>query len=77
MKTILSVLFVLVSSVPLSSYSKKKVHCKKGYRFPIPSQDVKYQTLPGRESLIIHRPSLVSDFLAGNGKIANLFYSVL
>ncbi len=51
---------------------------KKINDFPVPSRDVTNQTLPGREYLIIsgHGETLVSDNPAGDGKIANLFYSV-
>ena len=41
------------------------LHCKKGYRF----SHIIDQTLPSRESL-------VSDIPAGNGKMANLFFTV-
>ncbi len=33
------------------------IHCKKGYRFPVLSWDVTYQTLPGRENY--YRPERV------------------
>jgi hypothetical protein len=53
--------------MPLSWNEKRRSYTvKKGYRFPVPSRDVTNQTLPARESL-------VSDFLAGVGKIANHF----
>ncbi len=48
---------------------------KKVSGFPVPSRDVTYQTLPGREILLLFPPgeSLVSDILPGDGKTANLF----
>jgi hypothetical protein len=54
------------------------LHGKKKFSgFPVPSRDVTYQTLPGQELLIIPwRESWVSDILAGNGKTANLFFTV-
>jgi hypothetical protein len=48
--------------------------------FPVPSRDVTYQTLPawlGIIKLFPARESLVSDIPAGDGKIANIFYSVV
>ncbi len=32
------------------------LHCKKGYRFPVPSRDDTYQTLPGQETFNYFRP---------------------
>jgi hypothetical protein len=49
---------------------------KKVKDFSVPSRDVTYQTLPGWE-LFPARESLVSDIPAWDGKIANLFYSVI
>jgi hypothetical protein len=54
--------------------NRKALHCKKKVSdFSVPSRDVTNQTLlllfPARESL-------VSDIPAGNGNIANFFYSV-
>jgi hypothetical protein len=49
------------------------IHCnKKVTVFPVFSQDVTYQTLPGRK-LFPARGSLVSDIPSGDGKTANLF----
>ncbi len=52
---------------------------KKVERFFVPRQDVTYKTLPGRKKLNYSRPGRVgySNIPAGDGKIANLFYSVL
>jgi hypothetical protein len=50
---------------PVMLYNVKKI-----IDFPVPSRNVSNQTLPARESLI-------SDIPAGDGKIDNLFYSVL
>ncbi len=50
-------------------YSVRKV-----IDFPTPSRDVTYQTLLAK--LFPARECLVSDIPAGDGKIANLFYSV-
>jgi hypothetical protein len=54
-------------------HSKKKVS-----DFTVPSRDVTYQTLLGRELLNSSRPRerLVRDIPAGDEKIFNLFYSV-
>jgi hypothetical protein len=56
---------------PCSTQVDRVYHCKKVIDFPVPSREVTYQTLPwhGRECL-------VSDIPAGEGKTANLFYSV-
>jgi hypothetical protein len=35
------------------------VHCKKGYRFSVPSRQVTNQTLPGRELFKSSRPGRV------------------
>ncbi len=61
----------------------KTIHCKhKVSLFPVPSPDVtdSDQTLPalsGITKLFPARESLVSDIPAGDGKMANLFYSVV
>ncbi len=47
---------------------------KKVIDFPAPSRYVTYQTFPAK--LFPARECLVSDIPAGDGKIANLFYSV-
>jgi hypothetical protein len=61
-------------------YEKKSGYTvKKVINFPVPSRDVTYQTLPGREyfNYIPPRESLVSDIPAGHGKISKLcFYNV-
>jgi hypothetical protein len=51
---------------------------RKGNRFPVPSQEVNNQTLPGGEKikLLPGRESLVIDIPAGDGKIVKFFYSV-
>jgi hypothetical protein len=43
-------------AAPLHSVSRRLVHCKKGNVFPVPSRDVTFQTLPGRELLNYFRP---------------------
>ncbi len=54
----------------------RKLHCKKVSGFPVPSQDVTLTklSLAGNN---LNRESLVSDILAGDGKTANLFLTVL
>jgi hypothetical protein len=53
------------------------LHCKKVSDFSVHSRDVTNQTpWPGIIKLFPARESLVSGVLAGDGKIANLFYSV-
>ncbi len=47
-------------------------HCKKKLMIFLSPPGCHIPTLPGRESA---RESLVSDIPAGDGKIANLFYS--
>jgi hypothetical protein len=51
---------------------------KKVIDFPVPSRDVTYQSVPlaGIIKLFPATESLVSDILAGDGKIANLFLQV-
>ncbi len=49
---------------------------KKDSDFPIPSQDVTNQTLPGRESLNYSRPGTRVWYPAWALEIGNLFYSV-
>jgi hypothetical protein len=44
--------------------------------FPVPSQDVPNQTLPGIIKLFPARDNFVNDILAGDRKNYNLFYSV-
>jgi hypothetical protein len=49
---------------------------KKVSDFPVPSRNLTYQTLLGRELLNYYLPareSLVSEIPGGDGKIANLF----
>jgi hypothetical protein len=57
---------MLTKDIVLNKYCKKKVSY-----FPVPSWDVIYQTLSGVEYFNYSRPgeSLVSDVLAGDGKI--------
>jgi hypothetical protein len=53
---------------------------KKVSDFPIPSRDVTYGTklsLAGNNLIIPGQGELVSDILAGDGKIVNFFYSVV
>jgi hypothetical protein len=58
------------------------LHCKKKVReFPIPSRDVTTRlSLGGNNDVItelfLPRGSLVSDIPAGDGKLANLFFTV-
>ncbi len=70
---------------PHPSYPVPPPRCysvKKGYHFPVPSRDVTYQTLPGRELFYFIFPGQVEfgkwhpDW---DGKTANLnlFYSVM
>ncbi len=51
---------------------------KKVSDFPIARRDVTNQNLPGREIIKSFPPreSLISDILAGDGKIDNLFFTV-
>jgi hypothetical protein len=52
--------------------TEKTLHCKKKVSdFPVPSQDVTNQTLPGK--FFMTRESLVGDTPAGAGKVAHLF----
>jgi hypothetical protein len=55
------------------------IHCKKGSRFSRPQPGCHLLNSPwaGIIKLFPARESLVSDTPAGDGKIANLFYSVL
>jgi hypothetical protein len=57
------------------------MHCKKKVSgFPVPSRDVTYQTYHLFTKLLNFSPareSLESDILTGDGKTANLFYSVV
>ncbi len=53
----------------LSMLSPLSPHCKKVNDFPVPIWDVTNQTLS--------RESLVKDIPAGDGRMANLFYSAL
>ncbi len=54
------------------------IHCKKRYRFPVPSRDVTKQALswPGIINLFPARESLVSDIPDGDGKIHIRFIHV-
>ncbi len=74
----------LNSSFPLSTIVRTGYIVKKGIQeytvkkisdFPVPSWDVT-TPWPGIIELFPARDSLVSDIPAGDGKIANLFYSV-
>ncbi len=54
---------------------------KKGREFPVPSRDVTTKlSLDGNKDVItelfLPRGSLVSDILAGDGKLVNLFFTV-
>jgi hypothetical protein len=51
------------------------MHCKKGYRFPVPSRDVTNLILPwpGMIKLFPARESLVGDITTEEGKNDNLF----
>jgi hypothetical protein len=62
-------ILVLIAQAGRITHWKKKVS-----RFPVPSRDVTYQTLPGRALLIIHWPGRVwFDIPDGDGKTANFF----
>ncbi len=51
------------------------LHCKKGYRFPVPSRDVTNQTPPGRELWNCFRPGKVwlATSQLGAGKTITFF----
>ncbi len=57
-------MIILILIIPL--------HCKKDQRFPLPNSP-----WPGIIKLFPARESLVGDIPAGDGKTANLFYSVV
>jgi hypothetical protein len=60
--------------LPIHQYTKKKL-----FDIPVPSQDVTYQTLSGRDviyKLFLPRESLVSDIPAGDENIEKLLYGV-
>jgi hypothetical protein len=65
----------LTVSWPFTNRFLLPIHCNKRLAvFPVPSRDVTYQTLPGREYLnFFPAKGLVSDISAGDGKVANLF----
>ncbi len=64
-----------VISIDCNYTDKSLLTVKKIIAFPVPSLDVTYQTLSGREKLYNSLPgeSLVSDNPAGDGKTANFF----
>jgi hypothetical protein len=68
---------ILKNQIYCSQTNHPMVHCKRKFSdVPVPSRDVTNAPWPGIVKLFLAGESLVSDIQAGDGNIANLFYSV-
>ncbi len=52
------------------------LHCKKGYRFPVPSRDVINQTIPWPGIIKLFPVWLVTSRLGGTGETITFYFSV-